>query len=440
MERIVQPTIIVIFGISGDLSKRSLMPALEAVAGADVFAEKTRVIGLSRQDLSLVGLVEADSWLSSHLELLQLDPTNASDYSNLAQSIARIENEFGAPAQKLFYLSLPPSVTTTVVTNLGLANLAQDAQSKLLLEKPFGVDYLSARDLIDHLGQYFDEERIYRIDHFLAKEMAQNIIVFRAGNALFKHTWNHEFIEKIDVVLSEKIDIEGRAGFYEQTGAVRDVLQNHVLQLASLVLMDLPELKHLDSVPPARSDALAKLRLEGNIDMVTQRAQYESYRDEVGNPESTTETFAQIRLFSSDERWQGVPITLTAGKALHETTTEIRVTYKSEHGKEPDRLILRIQPNEGIELDIWVKRPGFQRAVERTGLSFAYNQIDSALPKAYERVFVDAIRGDHSLFATSDEILESWRIVDPILAHWKEQGTEGLQFYPKGSDPSDDTL
>lgn len=440
MERISQPTIIVVFGISGDLSKRSLIPALEAVAKANIFADKTRIIGLSRKELSRDGLVDSDGWLAEHLELLRLDPTVSTDYENLAERIADIESDFGVPTQKLFYLSLPPSVTTSVVANLGQAGLAGDENSKLLLEKPFGFDQDSARELIDHIGQYFDESRVYRIDHFLAKEMAQNIIVFRAGNALFKHTWNREYIEKIDVVLSEKIDVEGRAGFYEQTGAVRDVLQNHMLQLAALTLMDLPDLHHLETMAPARSSALAQLSLEGDIDLATQRAQYEGYRDEVGNPDSTTETFAQVRLYSQSERWKGVPITLTAGKALNETTTEIRITYRSEHGKEPDRLILRIQPNEGIELDIWVKKPGFQRAVERTGLSFAYHQIDTDLPKAYERVFVDAMRGDHTLFATSDEILESWRIVDPILTHWKEQGDAGLQFYPKASDPSNDTL
>ncbi len=437
MERIEQPTIIVIFGVSGDLSKRSLLPALEAISRRDAFAEKTRVLGLSRRELDFDSIVGESQWLRDHLELRQHDPLNGDDYVELSKRIDEIEGEFGESAQRLFYLSLPPSAATTVVSHLGESNLASAPQTKLLLEKPFGTDYASAVKLIDQLKEHFTEDQTYRIDHFLAKEMTQNLMVFRAANPLFSRTWNRDFIESIDIVLSETLDIEGRAGFYEQTGVVRDVVQSHMLQLAALTLMDLPDLRRLELIPDERRDALRQLTVDDDIDTVAVRGQYQGYRDEVENPDSNVETFTRIELRSTDPRWRDVPIRLIAGKALDRTTTEICITYRNDFREDSDKLIMRVQPNEGIELDMWAKRPGYDKAAEQRRLAFDYKQDGAEVPKAYERVFMDAMRGDHMLFATSDEILESWRLMDPILAHWQERGGDGLKSYPKGVKPNE---
>jgi glucose-6-phosphate 1-dehydrogenase len=341
---------------------------------------------------------------------------------------------FAQETQRLFYLSIPPQISGGIIRQLGESGLAQMKNTKLLLEKPFGTDLASAEDLISTTSQHFREEQIYRIDHYLAKEMAQNILVFRNGNSLFKKTWNSSFIEKIDILATESIGIEGRNIFYEQTGALRDVLQSHLLQLAALTLMELPSNDDWSRVSELRLAALKQLELPqpGLFYHYVKRGQYQGYREEVENPKSQVETFVSMTLFSNNQRWQNVPITLTTGKALDKRLTEIRVSYRKQEDNEANQLIFRIQPDEGIALQLWSKKPGYEHRVEQVKLSFAYEDHQQELAQAYEQVLIDALKGDHRLFTSSEEVLASWKILAPVQKQWALEEKD-LIFYEAGS-------
>lgn len=429
-----QPTILIIVGISGDLSRRKLLPAIEQIARANQLPDHFRVVGVTRQpDLSLESLVSKDClFVHDHTSLFNMNLDSADDYKRLSEHLDAIESQLGSPAQRLFYLSVPPSVSQSIVTLLGESGLASSHEAKLLLEKPFGTDFASAEELIQRTNQFFSEEQIYRIDHYLAKEMVQNLLVFRGSNSLFKRTWNHEFIDHIEIVMNQIIDIEKRAVFYEQTGALRDIVQSHLLQLAAISLMDLPPADQLSQVPVKRLEALETLALSPNAI----RGQYIGYRDEVENQSSITETFVSLTLSSSSPQWQNVPIKLTTGKALSEHTTEIRIYYKKDDASEADQLTLHIQPKEGAALNLWAKKPGYDRQLECVELAFDYSGTGSVLPEAYERVLLDAMNSDHTLFTSSQEVLASWKILKPLQEKWQASGDD-LIFYPKASSAED---
>lgn len=435
--RDIQPTILIIVGISGDLSKRKLLPAIAQIATAGALPEAFRIVGVTRKTLEVDDILTKDTHhIRGQFELHQMDLTKSADYQALGARLSAIETEFGASAQRLLYLSIPPQATRPVLEQLGQAGL-NTPDTKLLLEKPFGTDLSSAQELVESISHYFSEEQTYRIDHYLAKEMAQNLMVFRTSNALFKQTWNKDFIESIHITASEKIGIEGRGAFYEQTGGLRDVVQSHLLQLAALTLMELPE-QHEDwqSIPQKRLAALSALRVPQNSKNAVIRGQYTGYREESKSPHSFVETFVHVQLESSQPRWRGVPITITTGKALAEKSTEIRIRYKQQDEHEANELVLRIQPNEGISFQLWVKRPGYERERQQLSLDFTYSRHYELLPEAYERVFIDALRSDHSLFSTSAEVLASWRILEPVQHAWSMH-TDDLILYQPGSDASD---
>lgn len=425
------PTILVIVGISGDLSKRKLLPAIEQIAKANQLPERFHVVGITRQnDLKLESLITKDSaFVHDHTSLFNMNLDEIDDYKRLARHLEDIEGQFGSSAQRLFYLSVPPQASQAIVELLGQTGLSSKENSKLLLEKPFGTDLASAQQLINSTSQYFSEEQTYRIDHYLAKEMVQNLLIFRSGNSLFKRTWKHEFIEKIEVVMTETIGIENRAVFYEQTGALRDIVQSHLLQLAAITLMELPPTDKLDQVPTKRLEALQSLAVANEV----VRGQYIGYRDEVDNQTSTTETFVSMQLHSSNPNWQNVPITLTAGKALDSHTTEIRIFYRQDEVSEADQLTLHIQPKEGAALNLWAKKPGYDRQLESVNLAFDYHDNDMVLPEAYERVLLDAMRSDHTLFTSSQEVLASWEVLKPVQEKWLASADD-LVLYPKGSN------
>jgi glucose-6-phosphate 1-dehydrogenase len=435
----LQPTILVIIGISGDLAQRKLLPAIEQIARAESLPEQFQMVGITRRDdvtIDSLLKLEADfSYLRQHSELFKMDPTIESEYARLATHLKKIEKKFGRPAQRLFYLSVPPQVSQPIIELLGKSGLAKTGQTKLLLEKPFGVDLASAQELIEDIDHYFEPEQVYRIDHYLAKETAQNIVVFRENNSLFKRTWNQHFIESIEIIASEEIDIQGRAAFYEQTGALRDLVQSHLLQLAALTLMKPPLAGKMSEVPARRLAALQSLRLPLNqpIETIAKRGQYRGYGAAVGNEGSTVETFVSLQLESTDPQWEGVPITLTTGKALKEKFTEIRILYKRDEGYEANELILRLQPNEGVELFMWAKRPGYEHTVSPHALRFAFKEHYTLLPEAYEQVLFSGLKSDHSLFATSEEVLETWRILDPVQKAWGLDSAD-LILYDQGSD------
>jgi glucose-6-phosphate 1-dehydrogenase len=434
MSNTMQPAVLVIVGISGDLAKRKLLPAIREIANAGMLPEQFHIIGVSRRAVALDDILpEGDqSFFKKTIELLQLDLSDSAAYSALDERLQAIEKVFGGAAQRLFYLSIPPQAAQPVVRHLGESKL-NTSRTKLLLEKPFGTDLTSAQELIDNIQRYFKEEQLYRIDHYMAKEMAQNIVVFRANNSLFRRTWNSEFIEAIEIVASEEQGIEGRAAFYEQTGALRDLVQSHLLQLAALTLMDLPSSDDPSAIPAKRLQALQQLEPPQDVHMQVQRSQYQDYRKEVQNPRSSVETFVRLTLSSRDPRWKGVPITITTGKRLDRKTTEIRVHYKKEKNSRANLLTLRIQPNEGAEVCLWTKKPGYEHELQLLPLDFSYRTHYSGLPDAYERVFVDAMRADHSLFTTSDEVLASWRILAPVQHAWS-MSDKDLILYKPGSN------
>jgi glucose-6-phosphate 1-dehydrogenase len=418
-------TKLLVFGITGDLSTRKLLPALRSIFHSED-SPNIQIIGVSRREVDVAQLLTdslGDTELAPFVSVFSMDLANASDYVRLKEYIALEPDE-----QLLVYLSVPPMASVQIVDFLGQAGLTTP-NVKLLFEKPFGVDLISAEEVIGRTAKYFDEAQIYRIDHYLAKEMAQNIVAFRGGNALFGHVWNKTAIEKIEVVALEEIDVEGRAGFYEQTGALRDVVQGHLMQLLALVLMDIPANFDWDTLPELRHIALEAIH-PGNPRGAV-RAQYEGYQHEVENSGSLTETFVSLHLASSDERWKDVALVLTTGKAMNKKATEVRVYFRKFHDAQSNCLIFRIQPNEGIEIDLFTKKPGYERKFEQQKLGFSYPE-DAVLPDAYEQVLMDAILSKKSLFTSSSEVLASWRILQPILDSWS-MTDQPLFIYPKGS-------
>lgn len=431
MPRIAEPTILVIVGISGDLASRKLLPALRKIEAAGMLPADFHILGVSRRDLDTASLFVADDPIKKYFSSVKMDLSDPAAYAALKDKIAALEQSRKAPGQKLFYLSIPPHAVLPVVEKLGAAGLAKNG--KLLLEKPFGTDLASAKELIAGIDKYFPEDKVFRIDHYLAKEMTQNLVVFRKENSLFRRTWNRNFIERIEIVALEKIGIEGRAAFYEQTGALRDLVQSHLLQLAALVTMHLPSGDDWSTIPEARAKALARLSIKtGPTGLAAKRGQYLGYREEVGNQKSAVETFAALTLVSSDPDWLDVPIKLITGKALDKKTTEVRIFYRQEDTREANELVLRVGDHEGVGICLWTKRPGYDHATEQHPLDFSYSQHYAELPEAYERVFVDAIRSDHSLFASGREVLAAWQILEPLRRHW-ENNSDDLVFYKPGA-------
>lgn len=417
-------TKLLIFGITGDLSTRKLLPALEKIISTGDF-DGLSVIGVSRREVDIVALLRGSTGstdLTNKVTIFSMDLSNQEDYERLKKFVDLQEDE-----QLITYLSVPPAAATNIVDFMGKAGI-NTPNVKVLFEKPFGVDLTSARDVIARTARYYTEEQLYRIDHYLAKEMAQNIVAFRGGNALFSHVWNNKFIESIEIIASEKIGIEGRTQFYEQTGALRDFLQGHMMQLLALTLMDIPQDFAWDNLPTLRLRALEQLQIADPSKAF--RAQYDSYQDEVGNPGSETETFVSVQLQSSQPRWLNVPITLTTGKALAEKTTEVRIHLKKMHEAQSNCIIFKIQPNEGIDIELFTKQPGYDRQFETRHLSFTYPP-DTKLPDAYEQVLVDAIKSRKNLFTSSDEVIRSWEILKAIQDAWMMDSK--LVTYPSGS-------
>ena len=417
-------TKLVIFGITGDLSRRKLLPALRQIITSGSF-DDLQIIGVSRRDVDLNTLLANLEELKPRTSIHTMDLAEVSDYVDLKNAINLKDDE-----QLLVYLAVPPSAATQIVDFMGEAGV-NTPNVKILFEKPFGVDLLSAQEFIERTARYFDESQLYRIDHYLAKEMAQNIVTFRGGNALFGNIWNNNFIQSIEIVASESIDIEGRGQFYEQTGALRDVVQGHLMQLLALTLMDIPDDFDWNQLPDLRLRALEQLH---QVDpQKACRAQYEGYQEEAENLGSQTETFVSIELRSDQPRWLDVPIRLITGKALAEKTTEVRIHLKKIHEAQSNTVVFRIQPNEGIDIELFAKRPGYERTFESRHLELTFPE-DTTFPDAYEQVLVDAIRSEKSLFTSSQEVIRSWEILAPLQQAWDMDNTP-LPVYSKGTNP-----
>ncbi len=415
-------TKLLIFGITGDLSRRKLLPALSEMVQTGEF-EELEIIGVSRSVVDTNELLDDVDELKERVGIFTMDMALAHDYTRLKEHVALGDDE-----QLLVYLAVPPSAATQIVDFLGDTGL-NTPNVKILFEKPFGIDHASAQDFIERTARYYQEEQLYRIDHYLAKEMAQNIVVFRGRNALLANIWNNNFIESIELIASEQIGIEGRGQFYEQTGALRDVVQGHLMQLLALTLMDIPTDFNWEQLPKLRLKALEQL--EPVSPAKAFRAQYEGYQEEAGNIGSTTETFVRLELSSKQPRWLDVPITLTTGKALDKKTTEIRIHLKKLHEAQSNAIVLRIQPNEGIDIELFTKKPGYDRTFEARHLELTFPE-DTTFPDAYEQVLVDAIRSEKSLFTSGPEVIRSWELLQPLLDRWNMESA-ALPLYLKGS-------
>lgn len=423
-------TILVIFGITGDLSHRYLLPALSQIAADKQLPSDFRIVGISRREINAKALFrDNEKGLAAHTETLQMDMESLDSYGHLKDKLESVSAGFNARPEIIYYLSVPPGAVLAIVEHLGKAGL-NSTNAKLLLEKPFGIDLESAQKLIAETQKHFPEDQVYRIDHYLAKEMAQNIVVFLGSNTLFRNVWSNQFIEKIEIDGAEKIGIEGRE-FYDATGALRDLVQSHLLQLAALTLMEpCSGVFEFTELPIRRLAALKSLKLSKGQPAV--RGQYKGYKDEVNNSDSETETFAALWVESADPRWRGIPIRLATGKRLDEKLTEIRVYFKKTDDSEENLLMLRVQPQEAIELQLWVKQPGYERRLQKLPLEFTYKRHFGRLPEAYEQVLVDAMQSNHSLFASSQEVLESWRILKPVQQKWQKT-SRGIKTYKPGS-------
>jgi len=423
-------TKLVIFGITGDLGHRKLLPAISRIIRTGDFND-LEVIGVSRHEADIKQLLESSLGnvddIIDKFSMFTMDLSKENEYTRLKDRLALAADE-----QVIAYLSVPPLSATQIVDFTGEVGL-NSPNVKIMYEKPFGMDYESAVDLINRTARYFSDDQVYRIDHYLAKEMAQNIVAFRGGNALFSHIWNGGVIEKIEVLALEKIGIEGRAHFYEQTGALRDLVQGHLMQLLSLTLMQIPEDFEWSKLPDMRLAALEQIDI-ANPELAI-RGQYNTYRDEVNNSGSLTETFMSLQLHSLAPEWDGVPLILTTGKGLDQKTTEIRVHLRKTHEAQSNCIKFKIQPDEGVEMEFFVKKPGYDREFERQQLKFSYPE-DTDLPDAYEQVIVDAIKSRKSLFTGSKEVLRSWQILRPIQDEWRASG-DSLRIYDVGSQPED---
>jgi len=454
-DHLKRPLVLVIFGITGDLAQRKLLPALYHLLKERDLPEQLHIVGISRRDVtkdevyadlkSFVGesrySTAIERKLKGSTEMIQMDLLNVDAYSELLEHLRSIETVYEEGVSRLYYLSIPSQAFTPIIQLLGKtghnAPLASGDAPRLLIEKPFGYDLTSAKELIRVLSEYFGEGQIYRIDHYVAKETVQNILTFRFENPLFESVWNKHHIDRISVVAREQIDIEGRANFYEQTGALRDLIQSHLLQLLAITTMSRPseleseaihtsKLELLKAIQPIRPDEIEKRAVRG---------QYEGYREEVKNKDSNIETYARLELSIDNDQWQGVSVTLETGKALDGKCTEIAVYFRQENDapESQNRLVFRIQPREGITLRLQTKRPGIRTITDSADMDLDYARSFSERPaEAYERVIVDAIRGDQTLFASAREVIRSWEIIENVLSHWLRNG-HGLLTYPKGS-------
>lgn len=451
------PVLFVIFGVSGDLSKRKLLPALYRLAKQGGIPPSYKILGISRQDdytlehlfASLQDyLPEADqavlTSLKHNMEIIHNGLDTTKDLESLKHTFQEQSVGLGMDAIRIYYLSIPPNAFGPLVGLMGQTGhdnpFPNEAERpRLLVEKPFGYDSASAKQLIDAADAAFGENQIYRIDHYLARETAQNILVFRFQNALFESVWNSQHICNIKIAAHETIDIEGRANFYEQTGALRDIIQSHLLQLLALMMMRRPSSLDSESIHAAKLQLLQSITpITGeNVREHAVRAQYDGYKETVNNPESNVETFARLHLKVNDDQWQGTHITLETGKGLNERASFVEVTFRPyDDGADPNVLVFRLQPLEGISLHLLAKRPGLTNETQAVDMEFDYaKSFDSERAEPYERVIRDAIRGDQTLFASGQEVLASWNIVDAVLDKWAESG-DGLLSYELGDDPA----
>jgi glucose-6-phosphate 1-dehydrogenase len=463
---------IVIFGVTGDLARRKLMPALYENARFNRLPQPFYILGFARRPWSHEKM--RDVLREGVMEHGRTQPIDEDILNQLLDRAYYIESKFQDPAgyeqlrqalkdfgvqNTLFYLSTPPGMYSTIVENLGKSDLdsCPNGWRRIVVEKPFGRDLESAKSLDKELHSVFDEAQIYRMDHYLGKETVQNILAFRFGNGIFEPLWNRKYIDHIQITMAETDGVGTRAGYYDNAGVVRDVFQNHLLQLLTLTAMEAPGVFNAKAVRDEKVKVLVSIsEITGDTALKnTFRAQYvsgtidgkrvASYRDEPDvASDSTTETYMAARLFVNNWRWAGVPFYLRSGKRLPNRVTEIAIQFtqiplalfgqQNLASEAPNVLVIRIQPNEGITLFLGAKVPGGSMHIEPVEMRFSYAEaFGDAPPEAYERLLLDCLTGDATLFTRSDEVEEAWRLTQGIIEAWDKQKLQNLPVYEAGT-------
>lgn len=480
LERHVEPLSFVIFGAHGDLTKRKLVPAIYALYLQGLLPKSFVLLGTSRTEIndeqfrnlmkeSLIKFApdlpfSEDSWerFSASLYYKAANSGSQQGFEDIKSTLAVLDDKHGTGGRHIFYLSTPPSLYLPIIQGLSRSDLLFKTKvneppfPRVVIEKPFGHDLRSSIELDEQIHEVLREHQIYRIDHYLGKETVQNIMVFRFANGIFEPLWNRNHVDHIQVTNAETIGVEGRGTYYEEAGALKDMVQNHLMQLIALVLMEPPISMDAESTRDEKNKVLKSLRpvAPGEVDQYAVRGQYgpgfimgtqvPGYREEPSvSPQSKTMTFAALKLNVDNYRWSGVPIYVRSGKRLAKSITEVAVHFKkpphklfemSEDLGEENVLVMQIQPEEGISLKFATKQPGPDTTVRWLNMDFKYGTAFGArTPTAYERLILDCFVGDPSLFARSDFVEASWNYIQPILEHWEATEPQGFPNYKSGT-------
>jgi len=473
------PTIVVIFGASGDLTARKLAPAIFNLSMDSLLPSHCYLIGYGRKEISDIEFknyikestekhsrrkISEQTWksLEENVSFQAGSYDNLEDFHSLSAQIDSIEKKLDQAIQCLFYISTPPTVFKPILENLGKSGLAKrhrnkQVESKVIIEKPFGRDLASANDLNAIINRRFAETQVFRIDHYLGKETVQSLLVQRFANSIFEPIWNRNYVSSVQITVSENLGVGSRGGYYDRSGALRDMIQNHVMQLLALTAMEPPSSLDPESIRNEKVKALQALKplvVSGdNAEIV--RGVYSQglvdgekaigYLQEEGIPQdSITETYACLCLQMENWRWKGVPFYLRSGKRLAMKASEIVVQFKrppeilfgkdAKYALSPNLLVIRIQPNEGITLYLNSKTPGLETRLQPIELAFGYETtFGSNTPEAYERLILDALNGDGTLFIRGDEAETSWGLLSPVLDYWQDQRSKGLESYAAGT-------
>jgi glucose-6-phosphate 1-dehydrogenase len=475
LPRTPDPCAVVVFGATGDLTSRKLVPALYNLARERLLPSGFSVVGFARRDwddeqfraVMKEGVTKhsreplrEDIWDSFARGLHFVSSTfdDLDGYKRLGERLLTQDAAHGSAGNRLFYLATPPTAYAQIARRIGEAGLARGGSSggwtRLVVEKPFGRDLDSARVLDREIGHVFRERQIYRIDHYLGKETVQNILVFRFGNGIFEPIWNRRYVDNVQVSVAEAVGVEGRGNYYEESGALRDMVQNHLMQVLALVAMEPVAALRGDAVRDEKAKVFQAMRPVEDINTETVRGQYSAgailgqqvagYHEEPGvAPNSTIETYVAMKIAIENWRWAGVPFYLRVGKRLPKRATEVAITFNrpplqlfrrlSSEDPVPNLLVLRIQPDEGISLRFGAKVPGTRTDVRPVNMDFRYGSsfgVDA--PEAYERLLLDAMLGDSTLFTRWDSVEASWELLTPVLDAWAD-GASPLQVYEAGS-------
>lgn len=468
------PVVFMLFGAAGDLSHRLILPALYALYQADQLPLRFGLVGIDRANQSVQQLIkgyrdsltsgvdssQGDHW-SDFAARIQYVPGNLQEkslYARLKDQIHSLETEWNAKADCVFYLATPPKLFAAIATGLAAAGLHRGRNHhRIVVEKPLGSDLGSFLEINAALTKHFREEQIYRIDHFLGKETVQNILALRFANPIFEPVWNRNYIDHVVITVAETLGVEHRAGYYEHAGALRDMVQNHLLQLLCLVAMEPPAVYEADDIRNRKMDVMHALRPipPGDISRHVARGQYaagwisgrkaRAYRDEPGvSPNSTAETFAALKLYVDNWRWQDVPFYLRTGKRMTESVSEVSIRFRPvphrafpntlADSARPVSLILRLQPDEGLRWRIYVKEPGTQLRLRTVNMDFSYRStFGIRSPSAYETLLKEIMAGDASLFMRADQVEAAWRLLTPVLESWATNPPRDFPNYAAGT-------